>query len=454
MILCLGLSAANAFAIPGFQPRLGDNQFRLSLTGNQYLTQSSQTNADERTGNLGFGFAWRGVGNSQNFRSAFEIDSLYGLRKSNYRFLDVSEAYLGLESNDQEITSGIFVGRKKSLWSELDSYWSLGLYQPRFRWDYLNEHENGLTGITLKLRGELVDLTGFYSPIFIPEQGAPSVFAGGSCKTSSPWFTCPSSSIFLFNQPTSINFRLDIPPLKKMIYRDSYGASLRLGRAKGIYARASFANKPINQFLLAYEGLLDLSTLQLPATIYPRIIRHDIYGIDAGLESEKHSLVGSLIWENPKRDITPDNWNTQEAVDAFYVGAIVKTQPFWGRFSKTRLEFSFLRRDGGIGKDKGPFANGSSNIFEPRQPFRNAYSASIITPIFDHWDRFQIATKFIVDTANNGNILIADLHYRAFKGAVLNLGLDMLGSDSSSVVDFISRYQRNDRVRGGIAYAF
>ena len=37
---------------------------------------------------------------------------------------------------------------------------------------------------------------------------------------------------------------------------------------------------------------------------------------------------------------------------------------------------------------------------------------------------------------------------------VLNIGLDMLGSNNPSPVDFLSRYQRNDRIRGGVAYAF
>lgn len=445
----------SAWAIPGFQPPLQKNKARLSLTGNHYLTGSSnQTNADVRTGNLGLGLGYHGEGQIKFLRGAIALDSLFGLRKSNYRYLDISEAYFGYEFEQEDLSTGIFFGRKKSTWSALDSYWTLGLYQPRFRWDYLNEHENGLTGLSLLLKSEIVQFNAFYSPFFIPEQGAPSVFSGGTCKTSSPWFTCPSSSIFLFNQPTAVNFKLDVPPLGKMIFRDSYGLSLRLGGEKGFFGRASYTNKPINQFLLSYEGLLDLTSLQLPAIIHPRILRHDLYGIDVGFESVLHSLVGSLIWENPKRDITPDNWNTQEATDAFYAGAIFKTQPLQGQFSKTRFEFSFLRRDGGIGKEKGPFASNSVNIFEPRQSFRNAYSVSMITPIFDKWDLFQFSTKFILDTANNGNILITDLHYKIFKHGLLNIGLDMLGSDSSSVVDFISRYQRNDRIRGGLAYAF
>jgi hypothetical protein len=73
----------------------------------------------------------------------------------------------------------------------------------------------------------------------------------------------------------------------------------------------------------------------------------------------------------------------------------------------------------------------------------------------DDWARsFLFSTKFLVDMANEGNILQADFHYRPVARLFLNLGFDMLGSNSRSPVDFISRYQRNDRIRFGIAYVF
>jgi len=208
----------------------------------------------------------------------------------------------------------------------------------------------------------------------------------------------------------------------------------------------------MNQFLLAYEGRLDLSTLVLPATIHPRVVYHHLYSIDSGFKIGDASLVAGAIWEKPVRDITPSQWNTQEAGDATLGGAVFR-MPLLNK--STRMELAYLHRKGGNSADRGPFAQAGSGVFEPRYAFRNAYSFVFITSFLDDWaQKFTWSNRFVFDAANNGNILISDIHIRFFKRALLNFGIDILGSESRDPVDFISRYQRNDRLRGGLSYAF
>jgi hypothetical protein len=440
-----------AWALPSLSPKIRDKEIRVGILSNYYLTRSKETLTDQGTGNMGLNVGVRGIGNKGNFHFGIEADSLYGLRRANYRYLDIAEAYLGYQSHGPFL----FAGRKRFDWNALDSYWGLGLYQPRFRWDYLNERENGLFGLFAGTHTETVQFVAYVSPIFIPEQGAPFDIDGGSCKTASPWFSCPSSSISLFNQSTDVHFSLDIPPVRQIISHWGAGASLRVGRDTGAFGRASYTHKPINQLLLSYEGQLDLSTLQIPAVIRPRVLYHDLFGLDAGWNFHRHSITASALREQPKRDVTPPQWNTQETVDATITGITVRTMPLTGQFRHTRFEFSFFHRQGGNAPEQGPFAQGGTGTFEPRFAFQRAYSASVFTPILDSWARsFLFSMKFILDTVNQGNILQSDLYYRPVGRAYLNLGVDILGSESRSPVDFISRYQRNDRIRGGIAYVF
>jgi hypothetical protein len=453
--LSLGLFfAPSAFAIPTMYPKLRDHEVRVGLQGNGYLTPAGDSNSDSGTGNLGLNVGVRGVGQKNQFHFGVEAESLYGLRHSNYRYLDIGELYAGFEKKEAPKRASVYLGRKRYEWNALDSYWSLGLYQPRFRWDYLNERENGLFGLFTGFNSEMIQATAYASPIFIPEQGAPFDISGGNCRSSSPWFSCPGSSIRIFNQPTPVRFTLDVPPVKKLILHAGAGGTIRVGKEQGLFGRLSYAHKPINQFLLSFEGRLNLAANEVPAVIRPRVLYHDLYGLDFGWNRQKHSVTASVMAERPQRDYTPPTWNTQEISNATVYGITAKTQPFTG-FKYTRLEASFLHRDGGISPDRGPFVSPGVDYFEPRFAFKNAFSFAIFTPVIDAWARdFLFSTKFILDTANEGNILITDFYYSPFTAFFFNLGCDILGSNSKSPVDFISRYQRNDRVRGGVAYVF
>lgn len=435
-------------------PKLRDREVRLGLSGSYYLTRNTETTSDTGTGSTALTVGVRGIGSNKAFQFGVEAESLYGLRHANYRYLDVGEIYAGFDDKSEAERAYAYLGRKRFQWNTMDSYWSLGLHQPRFRWDYLNERENGLFGLFGGVQTEMIQATAYWSPIFIPEQGAPFDINGGSCRSSSPWFSCPSSSILIFNQPATVRFSLDVPPVKSLIQHWGAGGVVRIGREKGAFGRASFTHKPMNQFLLSFEGRLDVANSAVPAIIRPRVLYHDLFGADLGYEAERYGITGSALLERPKRDSTPTNWNTQEATNATLLGLTTRAQPFEA-FRYTRLEFALLYRDGGNAPDQGPFVNSGTNFFEPRYAFKSAYSFAIVSPLRDTWARrFLFSAKFIVDTENTGNILVADLHYSPLSKLILNAGLDMLGSRSTDPADFISRYQRNDRLRWGVAYVF
>lgn len=456
-VLGLLLLPAPARAIPSMLPGLKDNELRLGLLGNTYLSkgnQLSQLSTDEGSGNLGISMGGRGVGNKGSFHYVAEGHAFYALGKVKSRYLDVSELYAGSENKEKSGRPFIYVGRKKFEWSDIDSYWSMGLFQPRFRWDYLSERENGLFGLFFGARNDYVQAHAYVSPLFIPEQGAPFEISRGTCRTVSPWFACPSSTVTVFGQPTAVNFNLDMPPIKKLIMHNGGGASLRIGKYKGPFVRASYAHKPMNQIMLAFEGRLNLAGGNIPATIHPRVMYHDIYAIDVGVQDTRHNVTFSAILERPHRDYTPPTWNTQESSNATVIGGTIRTRPIRSA-QATRMEFSYQYRKGGVAPDQGPFVSAGSDFFEPRFSFQNAMSIAIFTPFSEDWaKKFMYSMKFINDTSHAGNVLVMDTFFYPWPTVNMNLGFDLLGSAATSPVDFIARYQRNDRVRGGISYVF
>ncbi len=446
------LVSASAFALPPLKPRIARNTGILGIQGSGYFTNSDTTLADERIGNIGLTGEGRGYHSGDFLEVEGQISSLLGLRKANYRYLAVPEAYAATVNP----TYKFYFGRHITEWSALDDYWMLGVWQPRFRWDYLQEEDQGLTGLFFTYNEPNaslpIEFKLFASPLNIPEQSAPVDIVNGNCKTVSPWFSCPGSTVLLFNKPTTIKFQIDMPPIRKLITHFGLATSLRIGTEGTTFARLSYARKPINQVLLAYEGRLDLSTFNLPATIHPRIFNHELYTFETGHAFRQGTrLLASVTRERPLRDFTPIEWNTQEVAPAWFGGLIA----YIPVSEQTMLEASVFHRDGGNADDKGPFAGTLGSVFEPRYPFHNAVSATIRTSVRKHWlPYFNNATRFVWDKDFDGNILSSDFRFLPTRPLRFNFGFDILGSRNPSNVDFIARYQRNDRVRGGMEYVF
>lgn len=454
-----GLLAAFAFsisahAIPTWQPPLQNHEIRLGIESNHYLAEISAANSNFKRENLGARVEIRSFSENDRWQYGLDAGAQLGSHNS-YHYYTVNELYGGVESVHSKSRWNAYAGVKKLEWNALDSYWTLGLFQRRFRWDYLREQEGGLLGAFVGYQTELFQAEAYASPFFIPEQGAPFDISGGKCRSSSPWFSCPAAEILVFNQPAVVRYSLKTPPLSELVSHAGAGGTVRIGGEQGLFTRLSYAHKPLNQIILAFEGSLDLSANDVPAIIRPRILYHNLYGADLGWRQKTFSFVASGMSEIPVRDGTPPGWNTQELSNATILGATMVVQPDAGHFHHSRFEISYINRNGGDAPDLGPFSNPYSSYFEPRHALQNAYSIALVSPLFDGLaDSFLFSTKFVVDTLHEGNILITDAYIRPSRQWLLNLGLDMLGSKSSAPVDFISRYQRNDRVRFGAVYAF
>ncbi len=234
--------------------------------------------------NWNLGFKWNS--NSFIFDSSAKV---YNRQFQNLSYLSISEAYwITKTSNyDSNLSIKFILGRKLSLWSELDSTWHLGLWNPILKYEPFNTMEQGLMGIGLETKsqasflvtGDFVESSFFYNSIFIPHQEPLS--------TIHPWSKLnPPSQISIYEVPTAIEYHIQRPNISEVIDQQGYSASLMYSIPKIFSTRISMGQLPMNEFLFAIQNKLNSSekTPYLSTTILPVNLYHQLSSFDAMID--------------------------------------------------------------------------------------------------------------------------------------------------------------------------
>jgi len=399
------------------------------------------------------------------FEAGFAVKGMVDLSKgSSYGFLNVSEAFMGHApvSLSSSFQSQFFFGRKLQSWSSLDEFWQLGYWQPRFMWDYLNPGSFGLTGLFWEFGSDDAGFVLFASPLYIPEMGAPVELIDGSFNSESPWFIAPPSTLMYSNQETVINYQLSIPPLKEIISKNSFVGKFRLGNKKSFWGHASYAYKPMNQMLMAYQGYLDLNEQEPEAkvVIYPRVIHHHLASFELGyrdINKSKEFLSSylSLTAERPvDYDLEIENLTYQRISPGVTMSSVLGLNLFRLGEQSTQVQLGYLKTWGSKSFEEG--ANVSSkSIFDARFPYRNTFSLGVKSSFpTEFGNKFLIKTKWNYDFEYKGAIFNSSLQYSPSDSWKIAFSADILGSKSDNTNNFISRYRAYDRISGGVSYVF
>lgn len=410
---------------------------------------------------------WRGHSNADaRIEKALELEGLALLQPTEASFyFEVPEAYLGARVTPTSPFK-ISLGRKRQDWSALDQTWQLGIWQPRFRWDYIRPESVGLTGAFLEYERGPLRVTGFGSPFYVPERGVSVSVEDGTVLARSPWFISPPSQVNVMNRNTPALYSLQLPAVRDLVLHPSYALQVRVGETQGFWGAVSGARKPMNQLLLAYEGWFQHTPAgQQPAVamIHPRALMHQVESLDLGYRNRRASAVVSGMLDRPVRDVTPATWTTQEVMDARVVSATVAYGLGGDLTEKSVVEASWIRVWGGNAPDAGADVLGTGSVFDGRYPFQNALSVGIrgTFPQFagSFAKRVSGSARLIADLAHPGSILSTELTFQPEDRWVLSIGLDVLGSNSepdplAAGTDFISRWRDNDRFHVGVSYVF
>ena len=115
-------------------------------------------------------------------------------------------------------------------------------------------------------------------------------------------------------------------------------------------------------------------------------------------------------------------------------------------------------------KSPTPFTSGAApntKTFDVNLPSRFAYNSAVKGGFqFDGLRRMTYGTDFTYDLFNKSSLFSFDCNYFpgrrevTAKGGVwtINAGVDFFGSSTGK--GYIGQYDGNDRIRGGLAYAF
>lgn len=377
--------------------------------------------------------------------------------KGSTGFFDVPEGVVGVRSKNSNVS--FLFGRHKTTWSELDQDWNQGIWQPRNRWDYLNPIPVGLIGGFFKIETPLVTTELFASPIFLPETGAPSTLENGTFVSNSPWFRPPSPFMSFNQQLVPIKYAMEPFSAGDLISKFGASARMRVGhRDSGPYLQLAGGYKPMNQLMIGYDGLLNLSSQEANIRLKPTVGYQRLVGVDGGILnwngiSQKFSILSETALMPP----VSDNFTYQQAANAMSYSTT--TQWTWNERDRSVVSLGYLRRIGGNSGDLGSLASApGQSIFEDRYTFSSAAKLGVATGFgFMNWSKLFVQSDLAYDFLNQMEVFKLKFTFQAREDLAFLLGTDLLGSQLPSDVysqNWIRSFSYNDRVYGGMTYVF
>lgn len=442
LALLLGASAAQA-----------SSSGAVALGTVNYLGSS---HSEDKSGYSSLEARWQGHAAGPIFEVGSQAQLLLDFRRAGNRTGELSEIYAG--TSPRLGFARLSVGRKLEDWNLLDQRWSLGIWQPRFRWDYLRPETVGLTGAFLTVERPVFRLVAFGSPLYVPERGAPmNVNGDGGFSSVSPWFIDPPTSMSIMGTPTPIAYRLALPSVQEVVSHPSAGVRTRIGEKEGLWGAGAYAYKPMNQLPLGFEGYYNHATGNADVTLHPRVAYHHVASLEAGFAGSPVGGWVSVLNERPVRDVTPAAWTTQELSPSLAVSSSLDVDLVGKGERATRFDLSYLRQWGGTAPDAGPYATAGKSKFDSRYPYQNAVSVGLRGPLPGR--RVDLASRVLYDLGHEGTVFSADVRFRPHRSWQIGVGADILSSPAADrgslpAEDFIGRYRANDRVHTGVTYAF
>lgn len=382
------------------------------------------------------------------FEGKIQVNSKFSLDNNYYNYIEAPEIYAGTSSALLPTTK-ISLGRKIVHWSLLDERWGLGLWQPRFRWDYLSPEQVGLTGVFFTVDLPAFQLAFFGTPGFIPERGVPF---DASLHSQSPWWVSPPSEMNIFHEATPTQYHLNIPPVKNILLNGGGSIMARLGDKEGLWISGAYAYLPLNQLLLAYDGYLDLQKSVVAVELYPRVMYHHLISLQGGFTGEPFSAYVSLLREipvTPRDQVIPDSWTIQQISPATAISSSIDMTISGSGASASHIFLDYLKRWGGDAPDSGPLSSGNQSNFESRYPFQQAIRLGEQGPLSSH---INAKSSVLYDIFSNGTILSTELSYHPSMAWMIKAGIDFLAAGQDS--GFINQYQANDRFYSGVTYVY
>ncbi len=373
------------------------------------------------------------------FKSPLDLKLTYEQKELDY---NLSEVYTSWEDNNWRIS----LGRKKIIWSQIDRDWSLGLWEPRYRSNYIKPKAQGLTGLFVERIRPQVRWVAFFSPAFIPDHGPIIREREGNIESRNPWFQSPPKKFQLGTGVSKINYKTIHPDLESLLIKPSHGVLLEFGGKDGWWMRGAYGMKPANQLLLSYRPRLKIREKPLiEVTLLPRFFQEEVVSGDLGYRfSDSTTASISYIQERLVKTEFEEYFVNQVYNNSkgYSVDVSMEKRNWSG-------SLSYLTISGGESREEG-YSFSDEPIFFGRFNYQNAVKI--------HFKRLlgqsTLKMTWLRDLSQKGTVTVIDFIHRIGTKWDVFAGLELLSAEAKSRTGFISRYTENDRIFGGMTYVF
>lgn len=431
----------------------------VRLEGMQYATSlPEQSKLDQ---SLLMSLNFRADKNLTQSRTVLDVTAGQYLDVGNYVF-GLKELYRSFKWNEGK--KNLSVGRKVEFWSQIDSDWQLGLWQPKVAVDLLRPEDQGLAGVFYQQKTDKVNVLVFASPIFIPSMGPEIREKNGGLEAESRWYKNPSRSFPLNGTETKLVYDLDVPDLGKLVRNPGWGTRVSWGgETPGFWTSVNYGRKPMNALLLRYKRALVLpetDPLTGEVTVSPEVGYHEIFGLDVGLRyGETGKLALSYIEDRPELTLAEDPWVQQQPRQLRSYG-LHASQLFQTPMAQNPLKVSLMymrvKTDAVLDYDSQGRDQGS--LFEERTQFTQAAQMKFESQGVLYGKKYDSSLKYLRELDQKGSLWGAELKVYPTRDVGLFVGADILGVDDTEADPtdgrFLNQFRANDRVYGGLNYVF
>jgi hypothetical protein len=293
---------SEAYAISG--STVESHRASLSLFSNQFMSQHYDRTAKRNFQFLSGRFSNNDSANGYNL----DVEGAISPSATILNYVNIKEIYF---KNDE-----LRLGRAKSDWSELDERFSIGLFQPQFRWNPLDPQSQGLTGMfwsKQNSKGSGFEI--FVSPFFIPDQ-LPNfeVNESGQFIESNPYFRTPPSQVSLNGSSIPFSYDLIKPPVDQIVLNSSFAARIFFKNGEeGWFGSLAYAYKPANQIMVgvhASELKINLvSGDTSPVVVAPKLWYHSLVSSEVGFRNQAWRSGLSFLYESPENPEFPTQFS-------------------------------------------------------------------------------------------------------------------------------------------------
>ena len=440
----------------------GDPQNRFEFSAEQFNYGTAGTTAEQQNQYVDFAptFSYsHRLGQDENApHSEIGIEGLAVIPASGGvdQQLAVPQMYFRYTAEPHRLN--FTLGRYREDWSSLDDHSHLGLWQPLARWDAVRPISQGLTGLFATVEDQKFRIVYFASSVFLPDQGPGFSVKGGRFTSSNRWFRPPVDQAEIKNTEAQIFYAVDTPSTASVVNQGSQALMVEVGqRNDGLFAKASVADKPMNQFHLGLEPTIAAASGVISVTVHPYVVKHNLYTLESGYRFNEGQFVLSQTWEKFENPNLPDKFQQSELIDSQYTGAVFNHDLSNFGLHNANIDLSYVQRTKATSAAKETIVQGSVESSSQRLSFSRLAGLQFEKNIFHNFiNSLDAAVGYFYSVDDQGEWLHGDISYQYDRRWLWNLSGDIFGA--SGVIDanasFISKFRGNDRMIGSFSYVF